>query len=257
MNACRSTKKLQTGESKSDSGSVARSSDTISNSPALAKDILKKIQKNRIDFTTFSAKAKVEYEDQNGKQPDFNAYIRLQKNRLFWASINATFLNIEAFRILISPDSIIIINKLDKIIEYHPFNYISEMAHIPLTFSTLQDLIVGNPVYLSDSIVSFNTTGNTFMIETVGELFKNLLTISPENNLVLKSKLEDVGMTKNRTADLSYSNYEGSCDSYFATERQISFVEKTKLSIQLSFKQFEFNKELSFPFSIPENYKTK
>ena len=33
--------------------------------------------------------------------------------------------------------------------------------------------------------------------------------------------------------------------------------EKTKVDIRLSFKQYEFNKELSFPFTVPRNYKTK
>ena len=103
----------------------------------------------------------------------------------------------------------------------------------------------------------FDKTGNAFLIGTVGELFKNLLTISEENNHLIKSKLQDIGIIKARTALLLYDNYEQSGNGFFATERQISVGEKTKVNIQMSFKQFEFNKELSFPFSIPQNYKRK
>ena len=45
----------------------------------------------------------------------------LQKDSVMWVSISATFLSIEAFRIFITPDTIIILNKLDKTVEYHPF----------------------------------------------------------------------------------------------------------------------------------------
>jgi hypothetical protein len=222
LNGCRPAKKLQTTVNKNDSGSVSISAGASDNSFSIAKEILKSLHKNQIDYKTFSAKIKVEYEDQNGKQPDFNAFIRLQKDHLLWASLNATFLNIEAFRVLISPDSITIINKLDKTVESHSFSYISDVAHIPLTFATLQDLLVGNPVYLSDSIISFNKTENAFLIGTVGELFKNLLTISEENNHLIESKQEDTGVKERRTARLLYDNYEPSGNVSFATERRIS-----------------------------------
>ena len=103
----------------------------------------------------------------------------------------------------------------------------------------------------------FDKTGNAFLIGTVGELLKNLLTISEENNHLIESKLEDTGMKEKRTARLLYDNYEKSGNGFFATERRIAVAEKTNVDIQFSFKQFEFNKELSFPFSIPQNYKRK
>ena len=37
--------------------------------------------------------------------------------------------------------------------------------------------------------------------------------------------------------------------------RNNSLSEKTKLDVLLDFKQVEFDKALSFPFSIPKNYK--
>ena len=71
--------------------------------------------------------------------------------------------------------SIIIINKFGKTVEHHPFSYIESVAHIPLTFSTLEDLIIGNPIYTGDSIVAYRQTENHILIGTVGKLFKTLL----------------------------------------------------------------------------------
>ena len=254
---CRSTKKLQTAINKKDTQVVIHEGTVSPDSIRGARNILNSLEKNRINFTTFSAKIKVEYEDKNGKQPDFNAFIRLYKDSVLWVSISATFLGIEAFKILITPDSIIIVNKLDKQVEYHEFNYIEDIAKIPLTFSTLQDLIIGNPVYTGDSIVSFRQTENHILIGTIGKLFKNLITIAADNNLIERSKLDDINIGQNRTADLSYNTYEKNNGVSFATYREITVAEKTKVDITLQFKQYEFNKELSFPFNIPRNYKTK
>lgn len=254
---CRSTKKLNTAVSKRDTTVI--SSKPASNNDSLlgARNVLSTIEKNRIHFTTFSAKIKVEYEDSKGKQPDFNAFIRLYSDSVLWVSINATFLSIEAFRILITKDSIIIVNKLDKLVEFHPFNYIEDITHIPLTFSTLQDIIIGNPIYVGDSVVSYKETGNHLLIATIGKFFKNLITVSADNNLTERSKLDDLDLSQNRTADITYTDYEKNGDMYFATGREITVAEKTKVDINLSYKQYEFNKELSFRFVVPPNYKTK
>ncbi|MEP6927220.1 MAG: DUF4292 domain-containing protein [Ginsengibacter sp.] len=254
---CRSTKKLQTAINRKDTQVLITKGVINPDSLKGAINILKSLEKNRINFTTFSAKIKVQYEDNKGKQPDFNAFVRLYKDSVLWVSINATFLSIEAFKILITRDTIIIINKLDKKVEYHSFNYIEEIAHIPLNFSTLQDIIIGNPVYTGDSVVAYRQTENRLLIGTVGKFFKNLLTVSADNNLIERSKLDDIDIGQNRTADLTYGEYEKNNGVSFATYREITVAEKTKVDVTLLFKQYEFNKELSFPFKVPGNYKTK
>ncbi len=254
---CRSTKKLNTAVNKKDT--------VILNNPVIAENdsirgavnILKSLKKNRIHFTTFSSKIKVEYEDSKGKQPDFNAFIRLYSDSVLWVSISATFLSIEAFRILITKDSITIVNKLDKLVEYHPFNYIEEITHIPLNFSTLQDIIIGNPIYVGDSVVSYKQTENHLLVATVDKFFKNLITVSADKTLIERSKLDDINLSQNRTADITYGDYEKNNGVYFATSREITVAEKTKIDINLSYKQYEFNKELSFRFVVPPSYKTK
>lgn len=257
IGGCHSAKKLQSAVSKKDTVLIP-SIPAIPNTDSSngAANVLKSLEAHKIDFKSFSAKIKVQYEDRNGKQPDFNAFIRMQKDSVIWISISATFLSIEAFRIFITPDTIIILNKLDKTVEYHSFDYIESIAHIPMTFPILQNIIIGNPVYVGDSIVAYRKIANQVMIGTVGKSFKNLLTIS-SNNYLQKSKLDDLDMNQNRTADIAYDNYEMNNDLNFATYREISASEKTKVDIRLSFKQYEFNKELSFPFSVPRNYKTK
>lgn len=259
LTGCHSTKSLQTAISKKDT--------TVTKVPLIIKDssynkipaieVLNALNKNKIVFKTFSSKAKVQYEDRNGKQPDFNAFIRLQKDSVLWISISSTFLGIEAFRLYITPDTLILLNKLDKSVEYHPFSYIESFAHIPMNFRLLQNILIGNPVYVGDSIVSYRQTENHILIGTVGTFFKNLITLSAGTNHLERIKLDDVDLNQNRTAALLYGNYEKNDGFDFATDREINVSEKSKVDISIEFKQYEFNKELSFPWKIPNNYKRK
>jgi Domain of unknown function (DUF4292) len=255
MMSCRSTKKLQSAISKKDTVAIVTvDTDSLKN----IDDVMENVRKHHIDFNTFSAKIKVQYEDNKGKQPDINAFVRMKKDSLIWISINATFLNIEAFRVLISRDSIWILNKLDKQVEYHSLSYLEDVAQIPLDFNTLEDLILGNPIYVGNRIVAYKKTENRILISTVGEHFKNLLTLSANNNdLVERSKLDDINLAYNRTGDLTYYEYENKSGVFFSTFREITVAEKTKVDITLNFKQYDFNNDLSFPFSIPKNYKRK
>ena len=253
--SCRSTKKLQSAISKKDTVAIVTiDTDSLKN----IDNIMDNVRKHHIDFNTFSAKIKVQYEDNKGKQPDINAFVRMKKDSLIWISINATFLNIEAFRVLISRDSIWILNKLNKQVEYHSLSYLDDVAKIPLDFKTLQDIILGNPIYVGNRIVAYKKTENRILISTVGEHFKNLLTLSATNNdLVERSKLDDINLAYNRTGDLTYYEYENKSGVFFSTFREITVAEKTKVDITLNFKQYDFNNDLSYPFSIPKNYKRK
>jgi hypothetical protein len=257
--SCRSTKKLQTAINKKDTIITVKNIPSSPDSLSAGNSLFNTLDHNRIDFKTFSARIKVEYEDAEGKKPEVTANIRMKKDSIIWISIvgNLAFITKEAFRVLITKDHITIMNKLKDQVEEHPFSFIEEIAKIPLDFKTLQDLIVGNPVYLGDKVVSYKLTENRILLSTVGKYFKNLLTLSANNNLIERSKLDDLDLTLNRTGDLTYGKYENKSGVFFSTYREITVAEKTKVDIKLDFRQYDFNTELSYPFTIPKNYKTK
>ncbi len=256
--SCRSTKKLQSAVNKKDtiiSASNTAAPDTLKG----AKNVIANIARNTIDFNTFSAKIRVQYEDSKGKKPEVTAFIRMKKDSVIWMSIvgNIAFITAEAFRVEITKNHITIINKLQKEYQERPFSYIEGMAKIPLDFRTLQDLIIGNPIYVGDKVVSYRQTENHVLLSTVGKFFKNLVTLTVNTNLVERSKLDDLDVNQNRTGDLTYGEYENKAGFYFSTYREITVAEKTKVDIIMNFKQYDFNTALDYPFSIPKNYTKK
>ena len=213
------------------------------------------IQKNFIDFKTFSAKIKLEIDDSKGRKPDLLANIRMIKDSAIWISISASILNLEVFRVLITKDSVILLNKQEKEVQYRSISYLQEITEIPFNFKTLQNLLVGNPIFYSDSNINVRKFEEFLLVSSINSEFKNLLTISTSDNTLKHSKLDDVNFARNRTADFTYDSYENNDGFKFSTYRQIIASEKNKLDVRMNFKQFEFNKELSVYFSVPKNYK--
>ena len=193
--SCRSAKKITTAISKKDT--VQTKTDTVKAVEDLHADSLKyirqlysHIQSGIIDCRTFSAKLKVHYESSDGKDYEFNAFIRLQKDKIIWISINA-LLGFEAFRAVITPDSVKVLNKLDKVYQLRSVGYLQNISHLPFDFHTLQSIVLGNPIYLDSNILYYRKDIQGISILSIGPIFRNYLTLN--NDLSLKrSKLDDV-----------------------------------------------------------------
>ncbi len=252
--ACRSTRPIQTAITKRDTTQqvIANGPDSV----ARITMVLAALDSNRIPFETFTSKVNVDYRSGDGKNYDVNATIRMQRDRAIWISVNAV-LGIEALRVLITPDSVKLLDKLNKTYTARKSSYLQEVTSLPLDLPTLQNLLIGNAVFTDSNIVSLTQTGTTTSLLMLGPLFKNLITLNSSDNTLLHSKLDDVNTTRNRTADLAYSDYETGNGKPFATKRIISISEKKKLDINLNFKQYDFNTDVSFPFSVPKNFTTR
>lgn len=256
--SCRPVKKVQR------IGNVITTKDTVSravtqpeviDSAAIIKGIVGKLETQRISFNTFSAKVKMDYSGPDGSD-GATAYLRMQKDSVIWLSLTGA-LGIEGFRVMITRDSVKLMNKLEKVIQYRRISYLRELTGVPVDFNSLQDILIGNPVYIDSNIISYQLSNNNLLILMSGQVFKNLLTLDKDNLRLLHSKLDDVNPLKNRTADITYDNYNNEGKFYFSTARKISVAEKSKLDVWLEFKQYDFDKPQTFPFNIPKNYKVK
>jgi hypothetical protein len=255
--ACRGTKKIQQAVVKKDTATTVIVAETV-DSVQLLKDMYAKINSNRIeDFKTFKAKIKLDYEGKDNKNVDATAHIRLQKDSLIWVSITG-LLGIEGLRVMITPDSVKLMNKLDDYYSFRSIGYLQELTELPFDFQTLQDIIIGNPVYVDSNIVSFKKNGTELQILSVGQLFRNLITLGGDQR-IYHCKLDDVDqLLHSRTCDITYEEYEMASNGLLiSTKREIIVSERSRLDIKLKYKDFSFNETLTFPFKIPKNYKRR
>lgn len=252
--SCKTVKQINKAIAPKDTSTVTIVDQSKLDSILMVKKTIENLNRNYIDFKTFNAKIKVQYQDSRGKNQDLTAIVRIVKDSAIWISITASLLNIEAYRALITKDSVIVLNKLNKEVQYRSFDYLQEVTEIPFDYKTLQDLLIGNPVFIDSNIVYYKKMDNQILFSMVGSYFKNLLTLSSDNYFLTHSKLDDVDIARSRTADLTYADYENKAGVNFSTYREITVSEKNRLDIRLNYKQYEFNKDLSVSFNIPKNY---
>ena len=256
--SCRSTKKIQSAITKKDSVAVVAVivNDPHADSMQFIREAYEKLMQNKINFETFSAKINTDYQGSDGKKYDVNVFVRMKKDSLIWLSVNG-LLGIEGMRVLIDRDSVRILNKLEKEYSVRALDYLQNVAALPLDLRSLQELIIGNPLFLDSAFKYYTQNENIVSMMCETEWFRHLISFHNNDHLVLHSKLDDVDVLRNRTCFLNYADYENKKGVLFSTSRNISVTEKTKLDVKLNFKQYEFNETLSFPFSVPKNYSLK
>ena len=261
--SCKTVKKVATIQEAIDKKDTTQTV-VITESPkvdsaSIVRAIMDKVVTNNIQFKTFNAKIKVDYESAENSDT-YTGYLSIAKDSLIYIRIRGSFLGIsaEGLQVKISKDSVVLVKKVgDKYVQYRTIDYLKEATQIPFDFSTLQDLLIGNPVFVTHNIVSYRDGPTTLSVLMVGEIFKHLISLSNEDFKVVHSKLDDVDIQRNRTCAISFSNYQPMGTYQFATQRKIVVAEKSKLDINLDFKEFALNEPLKYTFEVPKNYKRK
>jgi hypothetical protein len=219
--------------------------------------ILQKLKENTIPFQTFSAHAKLDITTPNGTQSGIATYIRMQKDSVIWISIRPV-LGIELVRILITPDSVKMINFFKKTITLRSADSLQQLFRIPFDFSSLQDLIVGNPPVVTDSIDQLEAdsvhNGISFSCQSPDWLCDYLMDAG--NYLLLKNALSQMDTsTGTRSAQESFGEYMLIDQHQFSTKRHFVIQTGSETTADIKFSHVEFNKIIDFPFPEVNNFR--
>lgn len=228
-------------------------------SAAIVKDIMRKVAKSKIDFKTFNAKIKVGYESAENSDT-YTVNISMMKDSLMYIRILGSFLGIkqEGMQVKVKRDSVFLYKKIgERYVQNRSISYLQEVTQIPFDFSTLQDLIIGNPVFIDSNIVSYKDYDAGLLVLMLGDTFKHLITLGQDDKTIIHSKLDDVDIQRNRTCDITYSSYAPLGSYQFSTYRRVVVSEKSKLDLELDFKEYNINEPLKYTFEIPKNIKRR
>ena len=148
LSSCCSTRQIQTAIAKKDTLAVIIPPADHSREDSLAfiRESYNSLLNNRIDFTTFSAKIDVDYRESESRKFDVNAHVRMYRDSVIWISITA-ILGFEGLRVYITRDSVKLLDKQNKTYTARSVAYLQDITALPLDLHSLQDLLVGNPVF--------------------------------------------------------------------------------------------------------------
>ncbi|HUH19953.1 DUF4292 domain-containing protein [Albibacterium sp.] len=216
------------------------------------KDLLSGVANSELVFNTFSTKARTQLSLDN---KSFNATlnIRIKHNEIIWISANV-FLGIEAARIMITPDRIQIINRLQGTYVDKPFDYIYNFTSKELSFEELESLFVGNSIsFYSNPLNTFVGVDNQFKISGNLEDLAFEMDLGADYNL-LQTKLSE--SNKSQTLQFSYPDYANIQSQAIPSTVNINLkAPKMDIDAAMKYEDTNLDQDLSFPFSVPERYK--
>lgn len=225
-----------------------------------ASDYFKQLIESNLDYNTLSFKMNVEL-NAGKKAINSKATLKMEKDKNIQISVQP-FLGIEAFRLQITPDSIIVIDRLNR-------RYIAEnMAQLKaqntnFDFSVLQALFTneifvpnkGGLVTLSDKTAFDIQRKNDKMLLT-GKTNKSIDFVFTGN---LNNKLSSTSIASksgNFAMDWKYSSFDSSMGNLFPKKMDVDMERKDKkVNMILSISKIEKNDKVDFNISIPSKYK--
>ncbi|MGO3109507.1 MAG: DUF4292 domain-containing protein [Sphingobacterium sp.] len=238
---CKTRQKVAKVE-KSDSSVISAGAESI-----------RSFEMNNLDFHTFSGRAKTKIQ-MNKRERDVTLNIRIDRDKAIWISVTA-ILGVEVARVLITPDSVKIINRLQGEYLKKPFSYVYNYVNPGVTFTTLQDLLLANvsSQLLRASNVQVASAQDEFIVVGIKDQLSFQYRINTDNrpfNFILE---EVEGMSN---LEAYYANYISTEGYNFPQNMALDIAgENMSIGAKLNFDRVRFNAPVEMPFTVSERYK--
>lgn len=248
-------------------GSRKNTTQTAVQRQSPADSMFQVLNQNEFQFEWLKASFKADTKTSSGNL-SFSGQIRMRRDSVIWISLSPA-LGIEVARLKITPDSVLMINKLKKTYLRAPVSYINNFLDTDLDFDMVQSLLLGNDfTYYSQEQFQVRETETSFVLHTVNrrKLKEFIDTANVENLLIQKMTLskanykivaQDIKQVRNpnKKLNVDYSEFEMQNEQLLPTNCSFVIKGMENISLQLEFSKYTFDETLSFPFKITSKYK--
>ena len=227
--------------------------------------LINQLKKNEFQFEWLDAKFSADFSI-DGNISTLKGTIRLRKDSAIWASISPAF-GIEMARILITQDSLKLMNRIDGTYIKSDFSYINKLLETNFDFDILQALLLGNDLtcYENDKFKA-HLNEKKYLLTTVGRRkIKKFVDKNDKDRIILQDIWLDPGTYKierislkdikiSSKIDSYYSGFQASGNQIFPTELYFDFNNKRAVKLTLKMNKVEINSPKNLSFKIPSKY---
>lgn len=204
-----------------------------------------------LTFNTLSLKGKTKL-NLDGDEQNVTLSIRIQKDKKVWVSVTG-LAGIEGIRAVITPDSLLMRNNLQKTYLRKPFSYIYDFTNKQVNFSLLQSIFSGNTIadFMTENSSLVQNNGVWVLSGQTGDLayqstFNTLLKVA-------ETTLNDP--KAGQALKIVYGAYTPVNKALFPSNLKVNSTSGAKrIDLTIEFVKIESNIPLEFPFTIPKNY---
>lgn len=214
--------------------------------------VMDQVARQQLHYTTFNGRAKSNLTINEKDRYDVTANVRIVHDEAIWISVTA-LMGVEVARVLITPDSIKVINRLTSEYVSEPFAYLRHFTGSGLDFKVLEQLLMGGVIdeIMGDDLeVWQGATGYTLQrqandlqyVVRVGADYQNRYT-------------SIAAPARGQHLEAYYADYGIAAGNSFPNQLEIS-IATPQLTLQsaMKYSKVVYNEKIELPFTVPSRY---
>jgi hypothetical protein len=216
------------------------------------------VRATNTSFLFLNAKGKAQINLKGNKQ-GANLALRMRRDSIIWVS--ASLVGIEGVRAVLTPDSVRVLNRLEKTYFSGGYDYLSKLLNVPVSFAQMQAILLGDylpaPTGTAPKIADEEAGRQRVSYPLAGVLVERLL--QPGTGRVQQLKVSDPASKRDLTVD--YSDFKPLDDGSALPFANSVFIQAQQPASGAATAAINYNKvnvgreRLAFPFAVPKGYK--
>jgi hypothetical protein len=231
-----------------------------------AQQLLDSVTAHAFTPAYFSAKANVDA-NLTDDNKNFNVTLRIKNDSAIWISINA-LLGVEAARVLITKDSLKLIDRIHNKFAIADYEYLSDILRIKVDYNTIQQILLGNffayrnenrfnSVYTEDNFFILSTLNKRKLRRSLEDKDPNKpivqdFNIDPKTYRILNMNVDDDRIKKNMHTE--YSNFQQMQQGLLPLSSETTITADQRIGIKINFTKVNTDLAEDMPFRIPANF---
>jgi hypothetical protein len=242
------------------SGCARKATPTISKSkPGISVPVTEsKVLATNTSFLFLNAKGKAQINLKGNKQ-SANLALRMRRDSIIWVS--GSLVGIEGVRAVLTPDSVRVLNRLEKTYFSGGYDYLSKLLNVPVSFAQMQAILLGDyqpaPAGTTPKIVSEEGGHQRVSYPLADVLVERLLQAG--TGRVQQLKVSDPASKRDLTVDYTdFQPLDGANGLPFAHSTLIQAQQPASGTVTAAINYTKVNvgrERLAFPFAVPKGYK--
>lgn len=214
------------------------------------KAVVKKVMDRQVQFETLQAKTKIAFTTPEDNT-SFKGDLRIQRDSAIWMSVKPA-LGLEVARVLITPDTIKLIDRINKKYLIEPFSYLERVYRAPLSFSTLQSLLTGGLMDTRIKDWEVEIVDNQYALVHESDSLRNNVRVNPVTFTITSMLVKD--LYRDRAMQIRYEDYQTVDGQLFSHNRYAVAETTVRYTLGLEFSRVTFNRPLHFTFAVSDSY---
>lgn len=265
--SCKHKKKIQ----KTEPPPAVITTDTTNNKCHLdfksSKTLTKYVKENELQYNWLYLKSNVSTLFE-GEDKSFDAIVKLRNDSIMLITLE--LLTIDFAKVLITKDSIKMVDYYHHTYFKGDFNFINNLLNVDLDFNVIQSVIIGNSAEFSEDdeklkpitdrtnchyILSTERKRRLRKIEKGEANLKKalqIITLNPENYKIINN--EFIEPTANRSFNATYTNFKTKDSIYAPHFVNIDIKAEKDINIKIDYVRIDKNKPQKINFNVPKSY---